>query len=206
MKTFKLKELDPTACYRLLISAVVPRPIAFVSTVDSKGQQNVAPFSFFNVVSANPPVLMISVTRRSSGDKKDTLSNILETKEFVVNSSNAWLLDAINQSSAEYPHEVSEFEKAGLTPVKSVSVKAPRVGEAAVHFECKLVNSVEFGSGEKGSTVVLFGEIQVMHVNEQILDEEGKIQFSLFSPLSRLGGSDYGLVKEVLTLKRPKIS
>lgn len=181
MALIDLSKLSTGEIYKLMISAIVPRPIAWVSTVSGDGKLNLAPFSYFNAVSSEPPTLLFCVTRKPDGSMKDTESNILETKEFVVNSSNEWNLDAINQSGAPYPHGVSEFEKVGVTPMPSTLVSAPRVKEAAVSMECRFHDSLQIGKGEVGSSLIIVGEIIAVHVRDDLL-KDGEIDLKNTSP------------------------
>lgn len=201
MAMIELSKLSVNEIYKLMISAIVPRPIAWVSTVDGKGKTNLAPFSYFNAVSSTPPSLLFCVTRKPDGSKKDTELNILETREFVVNSSNEWNLEMINESSAPYPHGVSEFEKVGATSAASSLIKAPRVKEAAVSMECKLLDTLQIGSGSVGSSIIIVGQIVAMHVRDDLL-VNGEIDFEKYKPLSRLGGLLYGV--ETQAIEKPR--
>lgn len=192
--------------YKYLIGAVLPRPIAFVSTVDGEGRTNLAPFSFFTVVAANPPTICFSAMRRGSdGAKKDTLRNIEETKEFVVNIVSEGIVPQMNQTAGEYPHGVSEFDQSGLTPVASLKVKAPRVGESLVNFECRLTQIVEIGGDEAGAGALILGEVIALHVDESV-QREGKvgIDTAALQPVGRLAGSDYVRVTDTFELERKK--
>ena len=188
-----------------MVSAIVPRPIAFVSTQSPDGLGNLAPFSYFNAVASNPPVLMISITSHPDGREKDTLRNIRETGEFVVNISTESMAEAVNQCSAQYPYGVNELEKVGLTPMPSHQVKPTRVLESPIQLECKLYHLLPIGSGGAGSTVVVFGEIIEAHVHESLFDpaHPKNILSQSLQPLSRLGGNDYGTLGRVFSLPRP---
>ncbi len=204
----KMLELDPAALgqvgmYRFLISTIVPRPIAFISTISPEGIVNLAPFSFFNGVSSNPPCVMVSITRKSDGDKKDTLRNIEATRQFVLNTTPEWLAQQMNQCSAEYPYGVSELEKVGLTAVPSLRVKPPRIGESPVQMECELYETLEIGDGSMGSATIVVGKIVMAHVAESAW-KDGKATFEELKPLSRLGGLSYGKTSDVFDLPRPK--
>jgi flavin reductase (DIM6/NTAB) family NADH-FMN oxidoreductase RutF len=188
--------------YKLLIGAVVPRPIAFVSTIGQDGSTNLAPFSFFNAVASNPPCLMISIAQKGSGEIKDTLRNIQETKQFVVNSANEWLIEPLVHCAATYPYGVSEFEKVGLTAQPSVKVKPPRVKEAAVQFECELYKTLEIGEGAPGSTVVVFGRVVLAHIDQQAY-KNGRVDYSRIRSIARLGGSSYAKVKDLFEIPVP---
>ena len=189
--------------YSLMIGGIVPRPIAWVSTCAPDGALNLAPFSFFMGVSSRPPCLAFSVTRKRDGDKKDTLLNIESTREFVVNSAQEEMAGPINQSSAEYPYGVSEFEKIGLTPQASVKVRPPRVAESAVQMECRLEKLVEIGDDGLGSSVIVVGRIIQIHVDTRVL-RDGTIDIHALKPLSRLGGIEWGCTDRVFEQERPK--
>jgi len=200
-------EIDPKSSstldlYKLLIGSIVPRPIAFVSTINSKGQGNLAPYSFFNGVSSNPPTLMFSAGIDRNGNKKDSLVNVEETGEFVVNSANQWFVEALVQCSAEYPYGVDELEQVGLTPLPSKLVSPFRVAEAAVHFECKVYDTMQVGDGGPGSAVIVVGEVVTVHVAD-ICYDNGRVDFDKLQPVARLGGSGYGLVGERFDIPRP---
>lgn len=204
METVDPDKIDVAAVYKLLISAIVPRPIALVSTCNKEGQGNLAPFSFFNGISSNPPTLMISVARKSSGEKKDTLRNILETKEFVVNTSSTWLFEPLVHCGGEFPYGESEFEITGLTPIASHKIKPFRVKEAAIHFECKLSHTVEIGDGSPGSSVAVFGKIIMIHVMKEAY-VDGKVIAETISPIARLGGISYSALGEEFKKPIPKV-
>ena len=199
------KEVTQRDLYKLIIGSIVPRPIAFVSTIGKDGSTNLAPYSFFNGVSSNPPCVMFSVGVPSSGEKKDTLKNIEETKEFVINSSNEWLLDPLVYSAANYPYGVSEIEETGLTAISGKIVSAPRIKEAAVQLECRLHKIVEIGDGSPGSASIVFGEIVYAHVDEECY-EDGRINFEKYRAIGRLGGYQYGTIGEIIEKPIPKIS
>jgi len=182
--------------YKLIIGTILPRPIALISTVSPAGIGNVAPFSFFNGVSSNPPCLSVSISRKPNGEKKDTLRNIEANGEFVVNTASEWLLGALVHCGVPYPYEEDEGQIVGFGTVPSVTVKAPRLKEAAVQFECKVYKSVEIGDGGAGSTTLVVGEIVLVHVADAALSN-GRVSHAALKPVSRLGGVDYaGLGKE----------
>jgi flavin reductase (DIM6/NTAB) family NADH-FMN oxidoreductase RutF len=191
--------VSPGAFYNFMISVVVPRPIAFVSTMSPDGRLNVAPFSYFNAISSQPPLLGISINRRG-GLPKDTLRNIQGTGEFVVNTVDEALGPRMVHASGEWPEEVDEFQLTGLTPVPSDLVKPPRVGESPVGMECRVHRIVELGSS---SFVV--GEILRVHVKDEVLSD-GRVDIEKLHPLGRLGGDGYSVVREVLHMPRPKVA
>ncbi len=203
MKSIDFSTLTVAEKYSYMNGAIVPRPIAFVSSINNKGQVNLSPFSFFNGISSNPPIIMFSVARKSDGSKKDTLINILETKEFVINSSHEWMAEALHQTSAEYDNDINEFTEIGFTEVLSTKVKAPRVKESAVQFECKLRKTIDFGIENAGSVTVIFGEILIMHASKSIC-KGGMILIDEYKPISRLGGPFYAKTNETFKLPRAK--
>ncbi len=186
--------LDPQACYKLLIGSVVPRPIAWTSTVSKQGVHNLAPFSFFTVASRQPPMLCISIGPRPDGDlDKDTLSNVEETGEFVVNIVSLSLSNTMYESSKNHPPEADEFEKAGLTPAPCEVVKAPRVEEAGVSMECVLDRILPLGTDH-----LVLGRMVRFHVRDELY-ENGRIDVAGLDPLGRLAG-DYTKVETIFGL------
>jgi flavin reductase (DIM6/NTAB) family NADH-FMN oxidoreductase RutF len=178
--------LSPVARYRLLINTVVPRPIAWVSTVDTEGHHNLAPFSFFNGVTARPPTVMISIGAREP--IKDTLANLRATGEAVVHLPPPELLEAVHQSGAEYRHGVSEAEQLGLELVASERVRPPRLAAAQVAFECRLVQEVAIGDP---ATAVCFLEVLLAHVADEVLAEDGLPDPGRMRSCARLGNRAY---------------
>lgn len=190
--------VSPGDFYRFMISVVVPRPIAFVSTVSGDGRFNVAPFSYFNAITNQPPLLGISINRRK-GVPKDTLRNIEATGEFVVNTVDESLGQRMVQTSGEWPEDVDEFALTGLTPVPSDLIKPPRVGESPVSLECRLHRLIELGN-----THFVVGEIVRAHVKEAVLTD-GRVDIAKLRPLARLGGDGYSVVRDVVHMARPKV-
>jgi flavin reductase (DIM6/NTAB) family NADH-FMN oxidoreductase RutF len=194
---------DTFNVYKVMIGAIVPRPIAFVSTVSREGVRNLAPFSFFTGVSANPPVICFCPMRREAGDlRKDTLRNISTTKEFVVNVVSEEFAQQMNLTSGEYPPEVDEFETSGLTPIPSDLVKPPRVAEAHVHMECRLFLWIEIGDLPLSGNVVL-GEILRIHVDDRYFDNF-KIDPDKLRAIGRMGGASYTRTTDRFDMVRPK--
>lgn len=180
--------LHPDIRYKLLVGLVVPRPIAFVSTYNANGVANCAPFSFFNVISHEPPLVIISIGTRDKGGTKDTLKNILRTEEFVVNMVDEATANGMHIASGDFSEEESEFDKAGFTPVPSVRVKSPRIKESPASFECVLRQQTELGPGR----VFLFGEIVMLHAAEGIIDPvTRRVSETLYQPVGRLWGNRY---------------
>ncbi len=195
--------LPHQAVYKILTGAVLPRPIGWISSINEAGQANLAPFSFFNVVCANPPtVLFCPMYSSARQSKKNTLHNVASTGEFVVNIVTEALANAMNLTSGEYPDEVSEFDVAGVTPTASVAVKPPRVAESPIHFECRVQQIIEIGSGA-GSGAVVIGQVVHLHVDDAVLLGEDKIDLSKLQPIGRLAGTAYTRVTDVFDLVRP---
>lgn len=197
-------KLELPATYKLMVGGVLPRPIAFVTTLNSNGTVNLAPFSYFNAVSSNPPAIMFAIARKPNGDKKDTLLNVERTGEFVVNSVSEWMAQPMNHCSAEYPYGVSELEKVGLTAVASDIVGPPRVKESPLHMECKVYSSLLVGNGDAGSSTVIIGEVLRFHIHKPAY-LNGKIVVDEMKPLSRLGGFAYGTIGDIFELPRPTV-
>lgn len=184
--------LDAKALYRLMISIIVPRPIAWTSTISADGVLNAAPFSYFQALSSKPPAVMISVGQRKGGAPKDTRRNIEATREFVVNMVSEGSGVRMVRTSIDYPPEVSEFAEAGLTPVRSVKVKPPRIGESAVSLECKLDRILDVGTSG-----VCIGEVVAIHVRDDVLAADGTVDPWKLRPLGRLGGASYAPLREI---------
>lgn len=204
-KSFDFSELDFHERYKILIATIVPRPIAFVSTVSSSGVGNLAPFSFFNGVSSNPACVVLSISSKSdgSGEKKDTLRNIEATKEFVVNSANEWLVHPLVHCAAAFPYGVDEMHKVGLSPLPSTKVAPPRVKESGAQLECTLHQIVEIGDGSPGSTALVIGKVEVAHIYDSAI-KDGRIDSAALKPISRLGGIGYAGLGEVFNIAVPK--
>lgn len=186
---------------RVLTGVIVPRPIAFVSTISAGGLVNLAPYSFFNAVSYNPPTIVFSSSRHAGDKQKDTLANIEETGEFVVNIVVEGIAEAMNRTAAEYPAEANEFEIAGLTPVPSQIVRAPRVAESPVNMECRLNQVVPIGEGMHQHGLVI-GEILLVHIRDDIIDGH-RINHQRLQPVGRLAGNMYCHTTDTYELVRP---
>lgn len=190
------QEVSTGKLHGYLLSAVSPRPIAFASTVDDLGNVNLSPFSFFNVFSANPPILVFSPARRvRDNTTKHTLENILITKEVVINIVNYDMVQQMSLSSTEYPAGVNEFLKSGLTEVASDIVKPPRVQEAPVQFECKVNDVIALGN-QGGAGNLIIAEVVKLHIKETILDADGKIDANKIDAVARMGGNWYNRSRE----------
>jgi len=196
MKSFEPKELTTPQLHSYLLSAVAPRPIAFASTIDQDGNPNLSPFSFFNVFSANPPILIFSPARRvRDNTTKHTLENAELTGEVVINVVNYDIVQQMSLSSTEYAEGVNEFVKAGLTMKKSDLVKPFRVEESPVQMECKVNEIVKLGT-EGGAGNLIICEVVKMHINESVLDENHSIDQEKLDLVSRAGGSFYSRAKD----------
>ncbi|MBI2832690.1 MAG: flavin reductase family protein [Chloroflexi bacterium] len=185
---------------KFLISAITPRPIAWVSTIGENGVFNLAPFSFFCPVSSNPPMLGFNANSNRDGTKKDTLRNIEFAKEYVINVVNEELGQQMNQSSQEYPPDVSEFKEVGLTPIKADRVKAPLVAEAPVSMECRLTQILEFGKERKSYFII--GELLMAHVKDELW-VNGQVDQTKLRSIARMGGEWFCRTRDVFELKRP---
>lgn len=191
MLSINPKKISVGKMHQYLLGAVGPRPIAFASTVDENGVPNLSPFSFFNVFSANPPILIFSPARRGRDNTvKHTYTNSKATKEVVINIVNYDIVQQMSLSSTEYAEGINEFEKAGLTMLASETVKAFRVAESPVQFECKIQDVVELGS-EGGAGNLVICEVTRMHIKEDILDADGLIDQHKIDLVARMGGNWY---------------
>ena len=196
MKTIDPKAVSTAALHGYMLGAVTPRPIAFASTIDSAGNVNLSPFSFFNVFSANPPIMIFSPARRGRDNTtKHTYENVLQVKQVVINIVNYDIVQQMSLSSTEYGKGVNEFEKAGLTPLASQSIKPPRVAESPVQFECRVNEVISLGT-EGGAGNLVICEVLKMHINEAVLDPDGKIDPVKLDAVSRMGGNWYGRAKQ----------
>jgi len=193
--------LNQKDLHELFGSAILPRPIAFVSTIGEDGVFNLAPFSFFTPLCLKPAIVALSIGWKRDGQKKDTLRNIEYSKDFVINVVNEALAEAMNQACAEYPSDVDEFKQVGLTPVKADLVKAPMVAESPVNMECKLVEIREYGGFPSGAHVVI-GEVIFIHVKEELWTND-HIEISKLRAIGRLGEDLYCRVTDLFEMKRP---
>jgi flavin reductase (DIM6/NTAB) family NADH-FMN oxidoreductase RutF len=189
--------------YRLLISVVTPRPIAWVTSVDAEGRVNLAPFSFFNVFGADPPVVVFAPNRKRDGSKKDTLHNVEAIGQFVVNAAVAELANEVNLSSAELPAGESEVELTGLSVVPSVKVKPPRLAESPISLECVLREVRAIGTGPLSANLVI-GEVVQIHVAERVFDERGRVDPRKLRTIARLGSDFYCHTSDLFKMKRPQ--
>ena len=188
--------------HKLMIGSIIPRPIAFVSTQSNNGKNNVAPFSYFNGVCSKPPTIMFAPARRGwDGEEKDTLINIRDTEEFVVNIVSESFAEKMVMCATDFDSDVDEFEISGLTPTNSKKIKPPRVAEAKISFECKLNQIVEIGDGTAGSGFVVIGTIVLFHIDDGIYDN-GRILTDKLEPLGRLAGNWYTRSTDTLKIDR----
>jgi flavin reductase (DIM6/NTAB) family NADH-FMN oxidoreductase RutF len=196
------EKLTPRESYPWIINAINPRPIAWVSTISAAGKTNLAPFSFFQGVCANPPTLLFTGANDRTGKKKDSVVNVEQVPEFVINVVPYALRDVMNQTSAPLPHGESEFEKFNIATTPSLKVKPPRVAASPVAFECKLDRIVRVGEGPLAANVV-FGTILCVHVSEAVLGADGQLDPHKLDTIGRMGGDYYSRTTELFTIKRP---
>jgi len=204
VKSLDPLQLDTKEVHKILLSSVAPRPIAFASTVDLKGNVNLSPFSYFNVFSSNPPILIFSPSRRvRDNTTKHTLENAKETKEVVINVVNYSIVEQMSQTSREYDKGVNEFVETGLTEVPSLKVKPPRVLESPISFECKVDNIVSLGESGGAGQLIIAKVIQI-HINRDYLDAEGNIDSEKLDLVARMGGDWYTKANKESMFKIPK--
>jgi flavin reductase (DIM6/NTAB) family NADH-FMN oxidoreductase RutF len=203
MHTFICQDLNRKQAYKLLTASVVPRPIAWVSTLSEHGVRNLAPFSFFNAVAPSPPTVMFSVTQREGKfAQKDTYANIMATRECVINIVSYDQAEAMNLSAQELPADVDEFVHSGVTPLASQHVKPFRVAEAPVQMECTLQQVVTL-SNEQGASQVVFCEVVAMHISDEVYMGDHKIDASKLRAVGRLAGNQYATTDDLFSLMRP---
>ncbi len=197
------KESPVMDVYKLMVGLIGPRPIGWISTVSESGVLNLAPYSFFNLFSNNPPVLGFSASLSRTGRLKDSLLNAKATKCFVHNMVTRDIADRMNQTSEEFPSDISEFEKAGLTPLASTYVKAPRVAEAKASIECELIDVISLGDLPGNGQLVL-GRVVAIHIHDtSILADDGFVSSEKLALIGRLGRMDYSEVDNVFCIERP---
>lgn len=204
MLTLKTSDLNPLQLQNYLQYAIAPRPICFATTINKEGQVNLSPFSFFNMFSTNPPLCIFSPARRvRDNTTKHTLDNVLEVKECVINVVNYSMVQQMSLASTEYERGVNEFDKSGFTMLPSHMVKPPRVAEAPVQFECVVTEVISLGDNPGAANLVL-AEIKMIHIDENILDQDGKIDQEKIDLVARLGGDWYCRVTKDNLFKVPK--
>jgi len=199
--------IDPAANterenYKFLIGSIIPRPIAFVTTISNDGILNGAPFSYFNIVTANPPMISLAI-QRPEGRQKDTARNIIEVKEFVVHIVDEQNVKKVNKTAAILPPDQSEIELANLTPIESIKISVPGVEEAKIRMECVLEHSVELGGLESPGCDLIIGKVVQFHIDNEIY-EKGRISPRGLSAVSRLAGNNYAKIGEIFEIERPK--
>ena len=199
--------IDPASAgvidvYNALVGTVTPRPIAWVSSRDREGRVNLAPFSFFNVFGANPPIVAFSSSLRRDKSRKDTLNNVEATGEFVINAAVEALAAEVNLSAKEIPPGESEVELTGLSLKPSIKIQTPRIAESPVHLECKLLQILQFGDGPISANLVI-GQVVLIHIEDHILNEHGRPDPRKLQTIGRLGGDDYCRTSELFQIKRP---
>jgi flavin reductase (DIM6/NTAB) family NADH-FMN oxidoreductase RutF len=188
--------------YKFLIGSIIPRPIAFVTTISKDGVLNGAPFSYFNIVSSNPPMISLSI-QRSAGSQKDTARNIIDSKQFVVHIVDEHNVEKINKTAASLPSDQSEVKLANLTSVDSVKISVPGVKEAKIRMECSLEHSLELGSSDSPGCDFIIGRVVQFHIEDEIY-ENGRIDARGLAAVSRLAGNNYAKIGEIFEIERPK--
>jgi flavin reductase (DIM6/NTAB) family NADH-FMN oxidoreductase RutF len=197
-------QIDQKSVHNHLLSAVAPRPICFASTIDNKGNVNLSPFSYFNVFSSNPPILIFSPARSGKDNsQKHTLLNVMEVKEVVINIIHYPLLEQMSLSSAPYEKGINEFVKSGLTQVKSTKIRPPRVGEAPISFECKVNQVISLGDGPGAGNLIL-AEVVLMHFQDKFLNNAGNLDTTKVDWVARMGESWYARIKKEALFQIPK--
>ena len=198
---FDPNDLDYVSVYKLLTGSIIPRPIGWISTISDDGINNLAPFSYFNAVGEDPPHVMFS-TGRGNNTNKDTLNNVLDTKQFVVNMVTEELAEQMNTTAQSVSPEIDEFELAGVTPIKSVMIEPMRVKESPITFECELVPHYFLEDHKNGGACIIIGRIIMMHFDDNVLLDNYKINLENYKPISRLAGSNYAKLGELFSIKR----
>lgn len=202
MLAFDPQNTSPGDIYKLMVGSIVPRPIALVSSIDQGNVRNLAPFSYFTACSSNPPVVVFCpIMRPTPPLAKDTLRNVIATREFVVNIVSEAFVEQMNATSAQVPPEVDEFELSGLTPLPSDLIKPPRVAESHVQMECRLLQTVQI-SGEPGGGTLVLGEVLRFHVSEGLVDNF-RIDPDKLRAVGRMAGSTYVRTTDRFDLERP---
>ncbi len=195
-------ERERRANFKTLLSCVVPRPIAFVSTISADGIPNLAPFSFFNGVGSNPPAVVFSPATKADGTDKDTIVNLRAVPECVVNVVTHDIREPMNEASFPFPPDVNEFEAAGFTPLPARLVRPPRVAESPVQMECRLMQIVPVGSGPLSGNVCVC-EILCFHIAQDVLADDGTADPARLDLVARMGGDDYCTIRDRFTLPKP---
>ncbi|CAG9614811.1 hypothetical protein BACCIP111899_04044 [Bacillus rhizoplanae] len=204
---FFLLSIDPSKNterenYKFLIGSIIPRPIAFVTTISKEHILNGAPFSYFNIVSSNPPMISLAI-QRSEGRQKDTAKNILDSKEFVIHIVDEQNVEMVNQTAVNLPPTQSEIELANFTPIASEKVSVPGVQEAKIRMECVLERSLELGGSDSPGCDLVIGKVVQFHIENEIY-EKGRIDPKGLGAVSRLAGHNYAKIGEIFSIERPK--
>ena len=195
-------DLDHRSAHHLMVSIIIPRPIAWVSTISEEGVFNLAPFSCLMSVCLHPDLICVSIGSHRDGHKKDTIKNIEFSKDFVINTVNENLSDAMNKTATYYPITVSEFDEVGLTPIDSDTVKAPRLAESPVNMECRVQQILQFGNTPNIANLVI-GEVMLVHIKDEIWINN-EIPNSKLKAIGRLGGDMYCKTTAEFEMKRPE--
>ena len=198
---FDPQNLEQKSIYKLLTGIVIPRPIGWISSISEEGIANLAPFSYFNAVGDDPPHIMFSAGRGANSNK-DTLNNVLATKQFVVNMVTEELVEQMNSTAQGIPPHESEFDLANLTPIPSLKIKPPRVKESPITMECELVHHYTLEDKKFGGSTILVGRIVMFHIAENVLLDDFKINLDTYKPVARLAGSNYSKLGEIFSVKR----
>ncbi len=199
---FSAKDISSDMAYKLLVSTILPRPIAFVTTVNSDGQPNGAPFSFFNAMGSDPPVIVLGFQPHDDGTQKDTPNNIISTSEFVVNIVDEPLADQMNICASIVPSDVDELELSKLKTIPSIGIAPPRIVDSPTSMECKYMHDILLDGGGR----IIVGEVIHFHVCDELITgfDPFRIDINKRSPISRLNGAMYGRITDQFELKRPK--
>lgn len=198
---FHTEKTDPSVLYKLLTGIIIPRPIGWIATIDSKGINNLAPFSYFNMVSHDPPCVMFS-TGRTNNTNKDTLNNVLQNGQFVVNLVTLDVVEQMNATAESVPSDVDEFKLTNLTPIDSVSIQPKRVKESPIHMECEMIHHYFIDNINEGGACIVIGKIKLIHIDDSILMENNRINLDVYKPVARLAGSNYSTLGELFSIKR----
>ena len=198
---FDPNSISQSAIYKLLTGTIIPRPIGWISSISASGINNLAPFSFFNAVGEDPPHVMFS-TVRTGNKNKDTLNNVLETGQFVVNLFNEDVVEKMNTTAEILDSNIDEFAYAGLTPMPCSKVKPMRVLESKVSFECELVHHYSLENHTNGGATIIIGKVVMFHVDDEIVDENHRINLEKYNPVARLAGSNYATLGKIFSIKR----
>ncbi|MFZ3152498.1 flavin reductase family protein [Pseudomonas sp.] len=194
--------LEPLERYRWLAATITPRPIAWVSSQSAAGVNNLAPFSFFQVISDDPPTLMVNVNHRADGGLKDTLLNVQASAELVIQLVSFAQAEAMNASAAVLPYGISEFEQCGIASLPSQRIAPPRVAGAAVAFECR-VAQIQAYPAQKPNCHLIFAEVLLAHIDDAVLNEQGRIDAHKLDLVGRLGGMAYSRTRDSFEMRRP---